>query len=103
LQQALSNLLINATESIPEQGKIDITLKQLQNKAEIVVRDSGCGIPEDIRQKIFLPFFSTKPEGTGFGLALVQKIIISHGGSIEVESREGEGTAFRVVLPLASG
>jgi len=103
LQQALSNLLINATESIPEQGKINITLKQLQNKAEIVVRDSGCGIPEDIRQKIFLPFFSTKPEGTGFGLALVQKIIISHGGSIEVESREGEGTAFRVVLPLASG
>jgi len=101
LRQALSNLLINATESMSGQGKIDITLKQLQNKAEITVRDTGSGIPEDIRQKIFLPFFSTKQDGTGFGLALVQKIIVSHSGSIEVDSRE-EGTTFRVVLPLVS-
>jgi len=102
LRQALSNLLINATESISGQGKIDIILKHLQNKAEISVRDTGCGIPEDIIQKIFLPFFSTKQDGTGFGLALVQKIIVSHGGSIEVDSREREGTIFRVVLPLVS-
>jgi PAS domain S-box-containing protein len=102
LQQALSNLLINATESMSGQGEIDITLKQLQNKAEITVRDTGCGIPENIRQKIFLPFFSTKQDGTGFGLALVQKIIVSHGGSIEVDSREREGSTFRVVLPQVS-
>ncbi len=102
LRQALSNLLINAIESISGNGKIDITLKQLQNKFEITVQDTGCGIPEDIRQKIFLPFFSTRQNGTGFGLALVQKIIVSHGGSIEVDSREQEGTTFRVVLPLVS-
>ena len=102
LRQALSNLLINAAESMSGQGKIDITLKQLKNKAEITVKDAGSGIPEDIRQKIFLPFFSTKQDGTGFGLALVQKIIVSHSGSIEVDSREEEGTAFRVVLPLVS-
>lgn len=102
LRQALSNLIINATESMSGHGKIDITLKQLKNKAEITVIDTGCGIPEDIRQKIFLPFFSTKPDGTGFGLALVQKIIVSHGGSIEVNSREREGTTFRVVIPDVS-
>ena len=102
LRQALSNLLINAAESMAGQGKIDITLKHLKNKAEITVRDTGGGIPDDITQKIFLPFFSTKQDGTGFGLALVQKIIVSHGGSIEVESREREGTIFRVVLPLVS-
>lgn len=102
LRQALSNLLINAAESMSGHGRIDITLKQLQDKAVITVKDSGCGMPDDIRQKIFLPFFSTKSDGTGFGLALVQKIIVSHGGSIEVDSKEGEGSTFRVVLPPVS-
>ena len=102
LRQALSNLLINAAESMTGKGRVDISLKQLQNKAVITVRDTGCGIPADIRQKIFLPFFSTKQDGTGFGLALVQKIIVSHGGSIEVDSREGEGSTFRVVLSAVS-
>ncbi|UCH79947.1 MAG: PAS domain S-box protein [Nitrospiraceae bacterium] len=101
LRQALSNLLINAIEAISGQGRIDITLKELQNKAEVTIKDNGCGIPEDIRQKIFLPFFSTKQEGIGFGLALVQKIIVSHGGSIEVNGKEKKGTTFRIELPLS--
>ncbi len=100
LRQALSNLLYNAIESISGQGRIDLTLKALQDKAEITIGDTGCGISEDIRQKIFLPFFSTKQDGTGFGLALVQKIIVSHGGSIEVDGKEKQGTTFRIVLPL---
>ena len=66
---------------------------------EITVSDTGHGIPEDIRHKIFLPFYTTKQKGIGLGLAIVQKIIISHSGSIEVESKEGEGTTFRIILP----
>lgn len=99
LRQALSNLIINAGEAMPEGGSISVGLRHIRNKAEIIIRDNGCGIPESIRQKIFLPFYTTKPQGIGFGLALVQKIVVSHGGSIEVESREGEGSQFTIILP----
>ncbi len=100
LKQALSNLLINASEAMPEGGEIDISIRSRgRNKAEVSVKDGGSGIPENIKQKIFLPFFTTKEQGIGFGLALVQKIIISHNGSIDVESTEGTGTVFRVTLP----
>jgi PAS domain S-box-containing protein len=95
----LTNLFVNAAEAMPGGGSLEIELNRVRNKAEIRIRDTGHGIPEDIRQKIFLPFFTTKDEGIGFGLALVQKIIVSHGGSIEVESKDGEGTTFRVTLP----
>ena len=99
LRQALTNLFVNAVEAMPGGGSLEIELNRVRNKAEIRIRDTGHGIPEDIRQKIFLPFFTTKDEGIGFGLALVQKIIVSHGGNIEVESKDGEGTTFRVTLP----
>ncbi len=99
LRQALSNLFINAVEAMPQGGDITIGLRTIQDKAEISIRDTGCGISEDIKQKIFLPFFTTKPEGTGFGLALVQKIIISHGGTIELESQEGTGSVFTITFP----
>jgi two-component system sensor histidine kinase AtoS len=99
LRQALTNLFVNAAEAMPGGGSLEIELNRVRNKAEIRIRDTGHGLPEDIRQKIFLPFFTTKDEGTGFGLALVQKIIVSHGGNIEVESKDGEGTTFRITLP----
>ncbi len=99
LRQALTNLFINAVEAMPEGGSIAIDIIPGQGKAEIHIQDSGQGIPEDIRPKIFLPFFTTKEKGIGFGLALVQKIIVSHGGSIEVDSVEGKGTVFRIALP----
>ncbi len=99
LRQAFTNLLVNAVEAMPEGGSIKIGLVLSHGKAGINIKDTGHGIPEDIKHKIFLPFFTTKEEGIGFGLALVQKIIVSHGGSIEVDSKEGEGTEFRVVLP----
>jgi two-component system sensor histidine kinase AtoS len=102
LRQALTNLVKNSVESMPEGGNIDIDLSTSDNSAVLLVRDSGCGIPEEVREKIFLPFYTTKESGVGLGLALVQKIIVSHNGSIEVESSEGRGTTFRVLLPLAS-
>ncbi|HMK50620.1 MAG TPA: ATP-binding protein, partial [Thermodesulfovibrionales bacterium] len=61
--------------------------------------DSGHGIPADMRDKIFLPFFTTKEKGTGLGLAIVHKIVVSHGGSISVDSSD-EGTTFKIRLPL---
>ena len=66
---------------------------------EILISDSGVGIPQGNIDKIFLPFYTTKPRGTGMGLALVHKIILAHGGSIDVESIEGKGTTFRIYLP----
>jgi signal transduction histidine kinase len=64
------------------------------------IRDTGVGIPRDKLDKIFLPFFTTKEKGTGMGLALVHKIVLSHGGRIEVNSEEGQGTTFQILLPL---
>ncbi|RJQ19731.1 MAG: PAS domain S-box protein [Nitrospiraceae bacterium] len=101
LRQALSNLFINAVEAMPGGGSIDIRLRCIRNRAEISIRDTGCGIPEDIRRKMFLPFYTTKQGGFGLGLALVQKIVVSHGGGIEADSKEGEGTLFTVTLPGA--
>jgi signal transduction histidine kinase len=100
LRQALSNLFINAVEAMPDGGSLEVKLTRLDGKAQVYIRDTGYGIPEDIKQKIFLPFYTTKETGIGFGLALVQKIIVSHGGSIEVESKEGEGTGFLISLPV---
>jgi PAS domain S-box-containing protein len=99
LKQALSNVVINGVEAMPEGGTIHIALRKVYNRAEIEISDSGPGIPEYIRQKIFLPFYTTKEEGIGFGLALVQKIIVSHGGTIDVHSKEGEGASFVISLP----
>ncbi len=98
LRQALTNLFVNAVEAMPEGGCLEIDVSSLHGKAEIIIRDTGTGIPEGVIQKIFLPFYTTKQEGIGLGLALVQKIIVSHGGNIEVESKEGEGSVFRIVL-----
>jgi len=99
LRQALTNLFINAVDAMPEGGNLNIELKDFHDKVGINIKDTGHGIPEDIRQKIFFPFYTTKQKGTGLGLAIVQKIIVSHGGSIEVDSKEGEGTTFRIILP----
>lgn len=99
LKQALANLFINAAESMPEGGRLEVTTGSLNDKVIITVKDTGHGIPEDIKAKIFLPFYTTREKGIGLGLALVQKIIVSHGGIIDVESREGEGTTFMITLP----
>jgi len=101
LRQALSNIATNAVEAMPEGGTVSIAVRKVNSRAEIEISDTGCGIPDDIRQKIFLPFFTTKETGIGFGLALVQKIIVSHGGTIDVNSIEGKGSTFLITLPAA--
>jgi two-component system sensor histidine kinase HydH len=102
LSQAFLNLLLNSLESINGSGKIRIRLKKLsaQPSVEIILADTGKGIPPEDLSKVFEPFFSTKRGGTGLGLAIVHQIVESHGGDIGVESKEGEGTTFRITLPL---
>lgn len=100
LKQAFKNLFLNAFDAMPDGGEIKISLKSIdKRKREILVSDNGIGISDDIKEKIFLPFFTTKNSGTGLGLSLVQKIIVSHGGSISVDNKK-KGTIFRIVLPI---
>jgi len=81
---------------------VSLHTKKLGNKIEICVSDNGNGIPEAIKDKIFQPFFTTKPtgSGTGLGLSLSYDIVKAHGGDLEVETKEGEGTAFIIQLPF---
>ncbi len=98
MRQALTNLIQNAVEAMPHGGKLSV-LCRAGYDLNIVIHDTGAGIPADNIKKIFLPFFTTKDSGVGMGLALAHKIIASHGGRLEVESSEGQGTAFSVTLP----
>ncbi len=80
---------------------VSITTKKIGNKVEIKVADNGNGIPQKVMDKIFQPFFTTKPtgQGTGLGLSLSYDIIKAHGGEIKVETKEGEGAKFSITLP----
>jgi signal transduction histidine kinase len=101
LNQVWTNLIHNALQAMNHEGTLTIGIKQENGHAVISVGDSGCGIPEDIRGKIFDVFFTTKPAGVGSGLGLdiVKKIIDKHHGKIELQSEVGVGTTFTVVLP----
>lgn len=101
LKQAIRNLIQNAVDAgdrVWIDMEKDVSLNK--NGVSIVVRDNGTGIPEKDLDKIFMPFYTTKDKGSGIGLALVQKIVTEHGGNISVESRKGEGSTFRVFLPM---
>lgn len=98
LRQAFTNLIQNAVEAMPAGG--DLTIRSTTGDfLEVFLSDTGPGIAEDIVDKIFLPFFTTKDRGTGLGLSIVQKIIVSHGGSIFVDGSE-KGVTFRIRFPL---
>ncbi len=101
IRQALLNLLRNAREAMPAGGAIEVDVKAYGMSVGIAVRDRGGGIPDDIRARVFDPFFSTKGEGTGLGLAITRQIIEAHAGTVNAEPREGGGTSFRIMLPIA--
>jgi signal transduction histidine kinase len=102
LQQVVLNLLTNAMDATPAGGRIDVATRALDGTATLEVRDTGCGIGEADRKRIFDPFFSTKEggRGTGLGLFISAEIVRDHRGRIELDSGEGQGSTFRVVLPL---
>lgn len=98
LRQAFTNLIQNAAEAMPQGGELAIKAS-IKDFLEMSISDTGHGISENIMDKIFIPFFTTKDRGTGLGLAIVHKIVVSHGGSIFVDSSDN-GTTFRIRFPL---
>ena len=98
---ALLNIIINATQAMPQGGKLSLSTRQNNGALELSVSDTGVGISEEIRGKIFNPFFTTKRSlGTGLGLSIAYKAIESHGGTITFESEVGTGTTFIIGLPM---
>jgi signal transduction histidine kinase len=100
VERVLYNLLLNAAQASPPQGSVTIKTRQLGDTVEISVIDRGSGIAPKDRESIFNPFFTTKSSGVGLGLAIVSKIVDEHGGQITVESDVGQGSVFRVFLPM---
>ena len=97
-----TNLIVNGLQAMESGGTLSISTARNTGAdcCSIGIRDSGPGISTDIREKLFTPFFTTKPRGTGLGLAVSYGIVKDHGGDIRVESEAGQGAAFTVLLPL---
>ena len=101
VRQAVLNVAVNAVQAMPRGGRLTVRARQDGAALLLVIEDSGAGIPEEVRHRIFEPFFTTKASGTGLGLAVVKRILDGHGGRIDVQAREGGGTAFALRFPLA--
>ena len=114
LRQLFTNLLTNAFEALGGVGSVRLSAEQLSNDEEagstevqpvpmiqVEVSDDGPGMPADVMERIFSPFFTTKPQGSGLGLAIVRKIVDAHDGRIDVSARPEGGTRFRVTLPVS--
>jgi PAS domain S-box-containing protein len=102
LRQAVLNLVLNAVEAMPNGGQLRLMLNRKGDMAEISVADTGKGISPENKQKIFQLFFTTRPGGSGIGLASAFRIVQLHNGSIDFTSEVGRGTTFRIELPLAA-
>lgn len=103
IEQVLLNLLTNAIEAMPEGGRLDVTLEGIGEESVesviVEVRDTGIGIPEDLLGRVFDPYFTTKGDGTGMGLAICEKIVRQHEGTLEASTSSG-GTVFLLTLPV---
>lgn len=99
IKQALLNILTNAVQACPEGGKVTIRSYCKGKNLHVDVIDCGCGIPLDMREAIFSPFFTTKRDGTGLGLPLVKKIVDAHGGTVQIIDNPVNGLTFRMVIP----
>jgi two-component system sensor histidine kinase AtoS len=103
IEQVLLNILYNAAQATSNRGKITVSsaFDPQKDMLAIAVKDDGPGIPEEIMPHLFEPFFTTKPKGAGLGLAIAYEIIQAHGGDIQVESKEGQGTTCFIYVPYA--
>jgi signal transduction histidine kinase len=101
LERAFYNLLLNACEAVPQDGKIEVSIAETDGAARILISDNGPGIAAPIRDQLFRPFVSFgKENGTGLGLTIAQKILEDHGGRLQLASTSSEGTTFELTLPL---
>ena len=101
MERVFFNLLQNAVQAMPDGGALQVSTRRRDIVAEAEVTDTGTGIAPENLESIFNPFFTTKQDGVGLGLAIVSKIVDDHGGKITVSSEPGRGTTFKVSLPLA--
>jgi signal transduction histidine kinase len=101
LEQVLRNIFINAMQAMPYGGSLHLTVRpEGEGQVAVQVADTGVGISPENLKRLFVPFFTTKEEGTGLGLALCYSIVQAHGGKIDVESQVGHGTAFTITMPV---
>ncbi len=108
LERVLTNLLSNAVKYSPERGTIRVRVTRQDSQAVLEVADEGIGIPPEAQARLFEPFYraanvGATTSGFGLGLYIVQEIVQRHGGRIELDSAEGQGTLVRVILPLSQG
>lgn len=103
LYQAFLNILINAMQSMPDGGRVEVDIKEADRRVIVHFKDSGGGIDEEIIDKIWAPFFTTKEQGTGLGLGIVKNIIQAHGGKIKILNREVRGIDVMITLPVNQG
>ncbi|MBZ5656558.1 MAG: HAMP domain-containing protein [Acidobacteriia bacterium] len=99
LHRALSNLVLNAIDAMPQGGALTISTKAINSRVDISVSDTGSGLTPEECERLFTPYYTTKQHGTGLGLAIVQSVVSDHGGKISVESAKEKGTTFRIELP----
>ncbi|MBK8551084.1 MAG: PAS domain S-box protein [Ignavibacteria bacterium] len=104
LEEVISNIVTNAIQAIPQKGEINIKTCSEDNNVIVEISDTGNGISKENLAKIFLPFYSSKEygKGTGLGLAIAKRVINEHNGEINVESKVGKGTKFRIIFPISS-
>jgi signal transduction histidine kinase len=102
MKQALLNVVLNGIQAMPQGGELTLSARREENMVLAEVRDLGMGIAQEVQDKIFELYFTTKKDGNGIGLAQTYQILQWHYGSVEFESKEGEGTTFRFRLPPAT-
>lgn len=100
IKQVLINLVLNGIDAMPDGGELSIQTRIVEKYLEVSVTDTGPGLTDELKPKIFNPFLTTKDTGTGLGLAISHRLVTQNGGKIEVESTSGEGTTFRVQFPM---
>jgi two-component system NtrC family sensor kinase len=100
IKQVFLNLVLNTVEAMPDGGELRVCTQQSNGAIRVNFTDTGGGIPPEIVDHIFEPFFSTKAKGTGLGLAVSHQIVTGHGGSLEATSIPGQGSTFTVQLPV---
>ena len=101
IKRVFVNLIKNAIDAMPEKGNLEIKSLQTESSVEFSFIDSGVGISEETKAKLFTPLVTTKAQGMGFGLAICKRLVEAHGGKINVTSKLGEGTTFKVTLPIS--
>jgi len=100
VKQAFDNVVLNGVQAMPEGGSLRISARRNDKAAVIEVRDSGPGIPPEVRDKVFNLYFTTKKTGSGIGLAMTYRVLQMHHGSLDFDTELGRGTTFRLCLPL---